>query len=70
VKLVVSKRERPTKAACWARLRKRARPQGKGGAVYCCDMGSFDVAGAALASRLTKVDIGVEGMPLFRGAIG
>ena len=43
---------------------------GKGGALYCCDMGPFDVTGAAMTGRLIKVDVGVEGMPLFRGAIG
>ena len=43
---------------------------GKGGALYCCDMGPFDLTGAAMNGRLIKVDVGVEGMPLFRGAIG
>jgi gluconolactonase len=43
---------------------------GKGGALYCCDMGPFDVTGAAMTGRLIKVDVGVEGMPLFRGAVG
>ena len=43
---------------------------GKGGALYCCDMGPFDVTGSAMTGRLIKVDVGVEGMPLFRGAIG
>ncbi len=43
---------------------------GKGGALFCCDMGPFDVTGAAMTGRLIKVDVGVEGMPLFRGAIG
>ena len=42
---------------------------GKGGALFCCDMGPFDVTGAAMTGRLIKVDVGVEGMPLFRGAI-
>ncbi len=42
---------------------------GKGGALYCCDMGPFDVTGSAMTGRLIKVDVGVEGMPLFRGAI-
>ena len=36
----------------------------------CCDMGPFDTTGAAMTGRLIKVDVGVEGMPLFRGAIG
>ena len=43
---------------------------GKGGPLYCCDMGPFDVTSAAMTGRLIKVDVGVEGMPLFRGAIG
>jgi gluconolactonase len=43
---------------------------GKGGALFCCDMGPFDVTGSAMTGRLIKVDVGVEGMPLFRGAIG
>ena len=43
---------------------------GKGGVLYCCDMGPFDVTGSAMTGRLIKVDVGVEGMPLFRGAIG
>jgi gluconolactonase len=43
---------------------------GKGGALFCCDMGPFDVTGAAMTGRLIRVDVGVEGMPLFRGAIG
>jgi gluconolactonase len=43
---------------------------GKGGALFCCDMGPFDVTGAAMTGRLVRVDVGVEGMPLFRGAIG
>ena len=43
---------------------------GKGGVMFCCDMGPFDVTGAAMTGRLIKVDVGVEGMPLFRGAIG
>ena len=28
------------------------------------------VAGAAMSGRLIEVELGVEGMPLFRGAIG
>lgn len=43
---------------------------GKGGALFCCDMGPFDVTGAAMTGRLIQVDVGVEGMPLFRGAVG
>ena len=43
---------------------------GKGGKLFCCDMGAFDTSGAAMTGRLIKVDVGVEGMPLFRGAIG
>jgi gluconolactonase len=43
---------------------------GKGGRLFCCDMGPFDTSGAAMTGRLVEVDLGVEGMPLFRGAIG
>ena len=43
---------------------------GKGGKLFCCDMGPFDTSGAAMTGRLVEVDVGVEGMPLFRGAIG
>lgn len=43
---------------------------GKGGALYCCDMGPFDTTGATFSGRLVRVDVGVEGMPLYRGAIG
>lgn len=43
---------------------------GRGGILYCCDMGPFDLAGAAMSGRLLRVEVGVEGMPLFRGAIG
>jgi gluconolactonase len=42
---------------------------GKGGNLFCCDMGPFDVTGAAMTGRLVRVEVGVEGMPLFRGAI-
>jgi len=42
---------------------------GKGGKLFCCDMGPFDTSGAAMTGRLVEVDVGVEGMPLFRGAI-
>ena len=43
---------------------------GKGGKLFCCDMGPFDMTGAAMTGRLVEVEVGVEGMPLFRGAIG
>lgn len=43
---------------------------GKGGKLFCCDMGPFDTSGAALTGRLVEVDVGVEGMALFRGSIG
>jgi gluconolactonase len=43
---------------------------GKGGKLFCCDMGPFDTSGAAMTGRLVEVSVGVEGMPLFRGAIG
>jgi len=43
---------------------------GKGGKLFCCDMGPYDVTGAAMSGRLVEVDLGVEGMPHFRGAIG
>ena len=43
---------------------------GKGGKLFLCDMGPFDITGAAMTGRLIEVDVGVEGMPLFRGAIG
>jgi len=43
---------------------------GKGGKLFCCDMGPFDTTGAAMTGNLIEVDLGVEGMPLFRGAIG
>ena len=42
---------------------------GKGGLLYCADMGPFDTSGAAMSGRLLKVDVGVEGMTPFRGAI-
>ncbi len=42
----------------------------RGRKLYVCDMGPFDVSGAAMTGRLVEVDVGVEGMPLFRGAIG
>jgi gluconolactonase len=43
---------------------------GKGGKLFVCDMGPFDTSGAAMTGQLVEVDVGVEGMPLFRGAIG
>jgi gluconolactonase len=43
---------------------------GKGGALFCCDMGLYDTNGSPMTGTLTRVDVGVEGMPLFRGAIG
>jgi gluconolactonase len=43
---------------------------GAGGALYCCDMGPFDVTGSAMTGRLIRAEVGVEGMALFRGAIG
>jgi gluconolactonase len=43
---------------------------GTGGALFCCDMGPFDVTGAAMTGLLLRVDVGVAGMKLFRGAIG
>ncbi|MEP7240446.1 MAG: SMP-30/gluconolactonase/LRE family protein [Devosia sp.] len=43
---------------------------GKNGALFCCDMGLYDTNGSPMTGTLTKVDVGVKGMPLFRGAIG
>lgn len=43
---------------------------GRGGKLFCCDMGPFDTSGAAMTGRLVEVSVGIEGMPLFRGAIG
>lgn len=42
---------------------------GRGGKLFCCDMGPFDVSGAAMSGRLVEVDLGVEGLPHWRGAI-
>jgi gluconolactonase len=42
---------------------------GRGGKLYCCDMGPYDVTGAAMSGRLVEVAVGVEGMTPFRGAI-
>jgi gluconolactonase len=43
---------------------------GRGGKLFCCDMGPFDLTGAGMGGLLIEVDLGVEGMPLYRGAIG
>lgn len=43
---------------------------GKGGKLFCCDMGPFDTTSSAMTGYLIEVDLGVEGMPLYRGAIG
>jgi len=43
---------------------------GKGGKLFCCDMGPFDPSAGAMTGQLVEVDLGVQGMPLFRGAIG
>jgi gluconolactonase len=43
---------------------------GRGGKLFCCDMGPFDTTGSAMTGYLIEVDLGVEGMPLYRGAIG
>lgn len=42
---------------------------GKGGVLYACDMGVFDTTGAGMGGRLVRVEVGVEGMPLFAGAV-
>lgn len=42
---------------------------GRGGVMYCCDMGVFDTSGAGMGGCLWRVEVGVEGMPLFKGAI-
>jgi gluconolactonase len=40
------------------------------GALFICDFGTTDTGGGApMFGRLLKVDVGVSGMPLFRGAI-
>jgi gluconolactonase len=42
-----------------------------GTSLYVCDFGTTDTGGATpMFGRLLKVDVGVAGMPLFRGAIG
>lgn len=43
---------------------------GKGGKLFLCDMGPFDTTGSAMTGNLIEVDLGIEGMPLYRGAIG
>ncbi len=41
-----------------------------GSSLYICDFGVFDTGGAInMFGRLLEVDVGVEGMPLYRGAI-
>jgi gluconolactonase len=41
-----------------------------GSSLYVCDFGVFDTGDAInMFGRLLKVDVGVEGMPLYRGAI-
>jgi len=43
---------------------------GSDSSLYVCDFGIFDTGGAVnMLGRLLKVDVGVEGMPLYRGAI-
>lgn len=41
------------------------------GALYITDLGDIDhiPPGAFMGGRLTRIDVGVEGMPLFRGSI-
>ncbi|HZT19411.1 MAG TPA: SMP-30/gluconolactonase/LRE family protein [Dongiaceae bacterium] len=42
-----------------------------GASLYVADFGVFDTSGpASMGGRLLKVDVGVAGMPLFKGAIG
>ena len=42
-----------------------------GTSLYVADFGVFDTSGpASMGGRLLKVDVGVAGMPLFKGAIG
>jgi hypothetical protein len=39
--------------------------------LYVCDFGTTDTGDATpMFGRLLKVDVGVAGMPAFRGAIG
>ncbi len=42
-----------------------------GSSLYVCDFGVFDTTGpASMNGQLVKVDVGIAGMPLFKGAIG
>lgn len=42
-----------------------------GTSLYICDFGTTDTGNATpMSGRLLRVDVGVGGMPLFRGAIG
>ena len=42
-----------------------------GTSLYICDFGTTDTGtGTPMFGRLLRVDVGVGGMPLFRGAIG
>jgi len=42
-----------------------------GTSLYVADFGVFDTSGpASMGGRLLKVDVGVAGMPLFKGAVG
>jgi len=42
-----------------------------GTSLYVADFGVFDTSGpASMGGRLLKVDVGIAGMPLFKGAIG
>ncbi len=41
-----------------------------GAALFVCDFGVFDTGtAAAMSGRLLRVDVGVSGLPLYRGAI-
>ena len=41
-----------------------------GTSLFVCDFGTTDTGGATpMFGRLLEVDVGVTGMPLFRGAI-
>jgi gluconolactonase len=42
-----------------------------GTSLYVADFGVFDTSGpASMGGRLLRVDVGIAGMPLFKGAIG
>ena len=42
-----------------------------GTSLFVCDFGTTDtVTRPPMFGRLLRVDVGVDGMPLFRGAIG